>query len=205
MLARATARARAPRAREASARVGGRPRETVESACCAPNRSCVKRRRRGEVERRRVAFRRAVSEVMGEADADVDRTPRGEPLRCSCCGLHIVGYVFACGSCATTTEGGFSLCAMCFAAHAQLSANPDFGRAHGIDFVVHDHDPRAFERGGEDDQLMLNEILRDRRELMVNGRGGSVEVAAKTACSNEREPSVGSDDSDALAYCAESA
>jgi len=150
-----------------------------------------------------VAFAATVSEVVGRADADVDRTPRGEPSRCSCCGLHIVGYSFACCVCAASAGRAdeYALCAMCFTAHARLSATPELGRAHGIDFVVHEHEPRSFARGGDDDQVILDEILRDRRELMVNGK--REELYADMRCSTERDISA-SDESEAevLNLCA---
>lgn len=175
----------------------------MEGKAGGGRRSCVKRVRRGGTPRR-VAFAATVSEVVGRADADVDRTPRGEPSRCSCCGLHIVGYSFACCACAASSGRAdeYALCAMCFAAHAKLSATPELGRAHGIEFVVHEHAPRSFARGGDDDQGMLDEILRDRRELMVNGGGEALDVEMR--CSTERDSSAGSEESEAeiLNVCA---
>ena len=176
-------------------------------------RSCAKAARgRGTAKRRgpRVAFAREVCEVIGRADADVDRTPRGEPSKCSSCGLHVVGYSFECLACAGAgagNDGGaYALCAMCFTAHAHLTAAPELARAHGITYLIHKHAPSVFVRGGDDDQMMLDEILRDRRELMVNG-GAPPEREASTGnlercLERERQPSAGSDESeDVLQYC----
>ena len=80
----------------ARARARCRCAETVLSV----RKSCVKRRARDGAEtragRRRatVAFAREESVVIGRADADVDRTPRNEPVKCTCCALHVVGYAF---------------------------------------------------------------------------------------------------------------
>lgn len=148
--------------------------------------------------------------MIGRADADVDRTPRGEPSKCSSCGLHVVGYSFECLACAGAgagNDGGaYALCAMCFTAHAHLTAAPELARAHGITYLIHEHAPCVFVRGGDDDQMMLDEILRDRRELMVNG-GAPPEREASTGnlercLERERQPSAGSDESeDVLQYC----
>lgn len=129
----------------------------------------------------------------------MDRTPRGEPSKCSCCGLHVVGYSFECLKCASGEDGRreYALCAMCYAAHAQLSAAPALARMHGITYVIHDHEPGVFARGGDEDQMILDEILNDRRVLMVNGSGAEEVTAATVAGkSTEREPSAGSDESD---------
>ena len=175
-------------------------------------RSCVKAARASGTGKRRgprVAFAREVCEVIGRADADVDRTPRGEPSKCSSCGLHVVGYSFECLACAGVAGddgGAYALCAMCFAAHAHLTAAPELARAHGITYLIHEHAPCVFVRGGDDDQMMLDEILRDRRELMVNG-GAPPEREASTGdlercLERERQPSAGSDESeDVLQYC----
>ena len=149
-------------------------------------RSCVKAARgRGTAKRRgpRVAFAREVCEVIGRADADVDRTPRGEPSKCSSCGLHVVGYSFECLACAGGGRGErrrrVRAVRDVLSAHAHLTAAPELARAHGITYLIHEHAPCVFVRGGDDDQMMLDEILRDRRELMVNG-GAPPEREAST-------------------------
>lgn len=198
-----------------NARGGGR--------CATPplsvRRSCVKRARReggargdeasrGRRPRGTVAFAVEESVVIGRADAEVDRTPRGEPVKCTCCALHIVGYAFECLACAgeraegeATAGEACRLCAVCFSAHAQLHASPATVAAHGLTHdAVHRHPPMVFVRSGEEDQMMLDEILRDRRELMVNG--GETSLRAPTCSERDaREPSAGSDDSEVLNYC----
>ena len=67
-----------------------------------------------------------------------------------------------------------------YGATAHLTAAPELARAHGITYLIHKHAPSVFVRGGDDDQMMLDEILRDRRELMVNG-GAPPEREASTA------------------------
>ena len=53
-----------------------------------------------------MAFAREESVVIGRADADVDRTPRNEPVKCTCCALHVVGYAFECLACAGERADG---------------------------------------------------------------------------------------------------
>ena len=55
--------------------------------------------------------------------------------------------------------GAYALCAMCFTAHAHLTAAPELARAHGITYLIHKHAPSVFVRGGDDDQMMLDEAL----------------------------------------------
>jgi len=138
------------------------------------------KRRKGGARAKSVHFSRDAATVIGRADADVDRTPRGEPARCSCCGLHVVGYAFGCAACACARVR-FELCAMCFGAHAHLSRREGgdgktAGKEAAIDVLglcVHGHSPDMFIRTGDEDQMALDEILSDRRLLMVNGRGAS--------------------------------
>jgi hypothetical protein len=180
----------------------GTPSPRSSDSRLGPTRSCVKRARRASNSSgkptRSVRFADSECQVIGRADAGVDRTPRGEPSKCSCCGLHVVGYSFECLKCASGEDGRreYSLCAMCFAAHAQLSATPALARMHGITYVIHDHEPGVFARGGDEDQMILDEILNDRRVLMVNGSGAEEVSAAVEGKSTEREPSAGSDESD---------
>ena len=192
----------------ARAREGCRCAETVLSV----RKSCVKRRARDGAEtragRRRatVAFAREESVVIGRADADVDRTPRNEPVKCTCCALHVVGYAFECLACAGERADGDAraacrLCAVCFSAHAQLHASPATAVAHGLTRdAVHRHPPTVFVRSGEEDQMMLDEILRDRRELMVNG-DPTPRRASTCSERDARERSAESEDSEVLNYC----
>ena len=146
--------------------------------------------------RKHVRFSDDDDAVIGRADDDVDRTPRAEPARCSCCALHVVGYAFGCATCARAMAR-FELCAMCFGAHAHLSRTSTFGtRAGGTSgpssndddlnamvaaFRVHDHAPECFVRTGDEDQMALDEILSDRRNLMVNGRGSAAAFEGETS------------------------
>lgn len=149
-----------------------------------------KRRRGSSSEHKCVHFSVLLHTVIGHADADVDRTPRGEPARCSCCGLHVVGYAFGCAPCAGVMER-FELCAMCFGAHAHLSQRTTqtsdetvakvIASSSLMGFRVHDHPPQCFIRTGDDDQMALDEILSDRRNLMVNGRGSAEEDVEATS------------------------
>jgi hypothetical protein len=92
------------------------------------------------------------------------------------------------------------LCAVCFSAHAQLHASPATAVAHGLTRdAVHRHPP-AFVRSGEEDQMMLDEILRDRRELMVNG-DPTPRRASTCSERDARERSAESEDSEVLNYC----
>ena len=103
-----------------------------------------------------MAFAREESVVIGRADADVDRTPRNEPVKCTCCALHVVGYAFECLACAWANgrtadarAAACRLCAVCFSAHAQLHASPATAVAHGLTRdAVHRHPPAVFVRSG---------------------------------------------------------
>jgi hypothetical protein len=85
----------------------------------------------------------------------------------------------------------FELCAMCFGAHAHLSQRTTqtsdetdanvVASSSLMGFRVHDHPPQCFIRTGDDDQMALDEILSDRRNLMVNGRGSAEEDVEATS------------------------